>query len=244
MLPEVGCTEAAALYKSSNRELELGGDWYDLIDRSDNQIVAIVGDVVGHGVHEIAVMGQLRAAAHALAQTLPEPDEVLNALERFAADVPGARYATCAVLMLDGSTTGRLALAGHPAPILVRATGEVELLDAERGALMCVPGVRVTASFAYDVGDLIVLYTDGLVERRGTDSDTTARQVGDFVHQHREMPCRDLTHAVMDRFAGDADDDCVVVVLRPLNHRSPSNELISNMHVLTVGKAVTFGHAV
>ena len=224
MLPEIGCIEAAALHRSSNQDLDLGGDWYDLIDRPDDQVVVIVGDVVGHGVREIAVMGQLRAAAHALAQTLAQPGEVLAALERFATDVPGAMYATCAVLMLDDSTTARLALAGHSAPILVRTTGEVELLAARRGPLLCIPGDRRTATFQYGAGDVIVMYTDGLVERRDADTEERARHVGEFVRQRFREPCHDLTHAIMDRFADDADGDCVVVVLRPRNQRSPSSE--------------------
>lgn len=220
-LPDIGCTEAAADYRSHNHDFDVGGDWYDIVDRRDDQVAAIVGDVVGHGVREIAVMGQLRAVSHAMAQTLAEPAEVLAALDRFAVDVPGASFATCAVMMLDGSTTGRLALAGHPPPIHVRTSGAVEFLTCGHGALLGLDGERLTGTFQYAVDDVIVLYTDGLVERRGADPMDQALLVGQFVSERMNESCERIAAAILDEFASDADDDCVVLVLRPKNHRSP-----------------------
>ena len=80
-LPEIGCTEAAAAYRAHNDELRLGGDWYDVIDRPDtNSVVAIIGDVVGHGADQIGVMGQLRSASHALCGPCFAPHEILDHL--------------------------------------------------------------------------------------------------------------------------------------------------------------------
>jgi serine phosphatase RsbU (regulator of sigma subunit) len=220
-LPPIGCTEAAAHYVSHNDEFRVGGDWYDLVDRPDAQVVAIVGDVVGHGVRQISVMGQLRAASNALARSLPEPADVLRSLDAFARDVPGAEYASCVVLMLDGTTTARLASAGHPPVLHVRAGGGVELVEAGRGPLLGVVGDRPNGRFEYRVDDVLLLYTDGLVERRGRAPEDVLLEIGELVGQHLDEPCASIASAVVDRFGDGADDDLAVLVLRPRNHRSP-----------------------
>ncbi|NND75212.1 MAG: serine/threonine-protein phosphatase [Ilumatobacter sp.] len=220
VLPAIGCTEAAAHYRSHNHDLDLGGDWYDLVDRPDDQVVAIVGDVVGHGVSQIGVMGQLRAASNALARTLPQPADVLTSLDAFAADVPGAAYASAMVLMLDGTTTGRIAAAGHPPLLHVSASGVVDVVEAGRGPLLGVSGERPGATFTYGIDDLLVMYTDGLVERRRGNHDIGA-DVGRFVAGRLDEPCDVIAAEVVDRFGADSDDDIVVLVLRPRNHRSP-----------------------
>lgn len=220
-LPPIGCTEAAAHYRAHNDVLRLGGDWYDLIDRPDNRVVSVVGDVVGHGVRQISVMGQLRAASNALARSLSDPAEILRVLDSFAVDVPGAEYASVAVLMLDGTTTARIASAGHPPLLHVRAAGGHSLVEAGRGPLLAIPGRRDSATFEYEIDDIFVQYTDGLVDRRGVSVDRVLDEIGGFVADSATEPCADIGAAVIDRFAQDADDDVVVVVLRPRNHRSP-----------------------
>ncbi len=220
-LPAIGCTEAAAHYRAHNHEFDLGGDWYDLVDRPDDQVVAIVGDVVGHGVSQIGVMGQLRAASNALARTLPQPADILGSLDAFASGVPGAAYASVAALMLDGTTTGRIASAGHPPLLHVTAHGEVSLVEAGRGPLLCVDGARPDATFTYGIDDLLIMYTDGLVERRGRSTDDIAVAVGRFAATRLDEPCEAIAAEIVDRFGHDGGDDIVVLVLRPRNHRSP-----------------------
>lgn len=220
-LPPIGCTEAAAHYRAHNDVLRLGGDWYDLIDRPDNRVVSVVGDVVGHGVRQISVMGQLRAASNALARSLPDPAEMLRVLDSFAVDVPGAEYASVAVLMLDGTTTARIASAGHPPLLHVRAAGGYSLIEGGRGPLLAIPGRRDSATFEYAIDDIFVQYTDGLVDRRGIGVDRVLEEIATFVADSATEPCADIGAAVIDRFGQDADDDVVVVVLRPRNHRSP-----------------------
>lgn len=220
-LPPIGCTEAAAHYRVHNDVFRLGGDWYDLIDRPDNRVVAIVGDVVGHGVQQISVMGQLRAAANALGRTLDDPAAMLEALDSFAADIPGAAYASVAVLMLDGTTTARLAVAGHPPLLHVRADGGWATVDVGRGPLLRIPGERSTGTFEYQIDDVLLLYTDGLTDRRGADPDVVLADVASFVGERLRAPCDSLATGVTDEFGREAEDDVVVLVLRPRNHRSP-----------------------
>jgi serine phosphatase RsbU (regulator of sigma subunit) len=220
-LPPIGCTEAAAHYQAHNDAFRLGGDWYDLVDRPDNRVVSIVGDVVGHGVRQISVMGQLRAASNALARTLDDPAAILTTLDAFAADVPGAEYASAAILMLDGTTTARLALAGHPPMLHVKASGGHDLVDAGRGPLLAIPGRRESTSFEYQIDDIFMLYTDGLTDRRWRDADDVLEEIAEFIADSAALPCARIVSAVVERFAHDAADDVVVVILRPRNHRSP-----------------------
>lgn len=220
-LPPIGCTEAAAHYRAHNDDLRIGGDWYDLIDRDDNRVVSIVGDVVGHGVRQISVMGQLRAASNALARSLADPAEMLDVLDTFASDVPGAEYTSVAILMLDGTTTARIASAGHPPMLHVRASGGHALIEGSRGPLLTLPGTRASTTFEYEIDDIFVQYTDGLVDRRGRDADVVLDEIAEYVGSAAAGSCAEITAGIVDRFAGDADDDVAVIVLRPRNHRSP-----------------------
>lgn len=225
-LPDVGCTELAAAYRSHNHELQLGGDWFDLIDRpQSSSVVAVVGDVVGHGVEQISVMGQLRAASNALAHAVEEAGAIVDGLDSFGRDLPGAALATVAVLVLDASTTGHIVCAGHPPPILVHADGSRELLEMGRRAPLAIGGPTPSGTFEYSIGDLIVMYTDGVVERRTRTIDEGIAALGDFVSARRHDPCRTLSTAIVDEFGAAAEDDQAVVVMRPLHNRADGYRL-------------------
>src|SRR6056297_141754 len=211
-LPPVGCTEVAAGYMAHNEHLRLGGDWYDLIDRPDDQVVAIVGDVVGHGIEQIGVMGQLRAAANALGRSCSEPHEILAHLDDFARDTPGAAFATVVVMMLDGTTTGRLAAAGHPPPLHVPAHGTPATIEVgRRPPLTLGDGSARTGTFQYDIDDLLLLYTDGLVERRAVPWDDRVERLGRLVSARFDDSCADITDALMDDAAADGEDDVALM---------------------------------
>ncbi|MEO1062396.1 MAG: PP2C family protein-serine/threonine phosphatase [Actinomycetota bacterium] len=224
-LPPIGCTEAAAAYAAHNDDLRVGGDWYDLVDRADDQVVAIVGDVVGHGLTQIGVMGQLRAASNALARVSADPLDLLTGLDAFAKDLPGARGTTMVVVMLDGSTTGRIASAGHPPLLRVTPDGEVSLIEEGRRPPIGVVGTATKATFDVAIDDVLLMFTDGLVERRDRSIDDRMAELGAFVHEHVTEPCSTIAELVMDEFADQPDDDVAVLVLRPRNHRSEEYRL-------------------
>ena len=225
-LPAVGCTEVAAGYRSHNDDLRLGGDWYDLVDRPDDQVVAIIGDVVGHGLEQIGVMGQLRAATNALGRSCAEPNQALTYLDGFVRDFPGAASASVLVLMLDGTTTGRLASAGHPPLLHVRGDGTMDVIgEGMRPALGFDVELAEPLRFNYAVDDLLVIFTDGLVERRGQQWDERIEHVGRLVRKHFEESCADIVKIVLDDAAEQAEDDVALMVMRPRNHRAPDHFL-------------------
>lgn len=132
----------AARYEPAGRPLEVGGDWYDSVELPDGRIAIVVGDCVGRGLHAAAVMGQLRSACRALLIQSVGPAMALDALDRFAALVPGAHCATVFCGILDPAS-GELTYssAGHPPGVLVTADGEVELLEGGRSLPLAVrPG--------------------------------------------------------------------------------------------------------
>jgi anti-sigma regulatory factor (Ser/Thr protein kinase) len=160
----------AARYEAGSGVLEVGGDWYDAFALADGRVAVTVGDVVGHGLRAGAAMGQLRTAIVALAEDVASPGELLARLEGFLARTRTTDFATVCFGLLDPETgVFEYASAGHPPMLLVLPSGDVRWLDdakspplrgGERRA-------RPQASVVLEEGSLLVLYTDGLIERRG-----------------------------------------------------------------------------
>lgn len=162
--------EAQARYAASAAALEVGGDWYDTLPLRDGRMVATVGDVVGHGLQAAATMGQLRTGFHALASHYGAPGELLAEFEHFAENIPGAESCTAACVILDpDQRVVRYATAGHPPLLLVQPDGTASFLEGGRTAPLCCGAAleRTDAEVPMVPGCTVVLYSDGLVERRG-----------------------------------------------------------------------------
>ena len=217
-------------YHPASRPLQVGGDWYDVVDLDDGRVALIVGDCVGHGLGAATVMGQLRSACRALFLEQSSPSVVLAGMDRFAARLPGARCTTafCAVLTLE---TGELVFssAGHPPPILVLADGTTEMLDGGRGLPLALqlgrsrPEVRVTMP----ARATLLLYTDGLVERRGTSMDDGMVHAADLVRGGRMDGLDDVADHLMSELepSGGYPDDVALLLYRrpgPLNVTFPA----------------------
>ena len=163
---------AAARYLAGARGTQVGGDWYDIVEVGD-ALVLVVGDVVGRGVQAAAVMGQLQATVRAYALDGHAPGEVLTRLDRVAHTIPDLHFTTCLVARLEPAT-GALVVcsAGHPPPVLADARGGSRLLDLEPGRPLGVGGGSyVDQSFDLELGAVLMLYTDGLVEERDAPLD-------------------------------------------------------------------------
>ncbi|WP_304108800.1 SpoIIE family protein phosphatase [Mycolicibacterium bacteremicum] len=173
-----------ARYRPATTPLQVGGDWYDVIDLTDGRTGLIVGDCVGHGLDAATVMGQLRSACRALLLENPSPAAALTGLDRFAVQLDGARCTTvfCAVLDTD---SGQLIYsnAGHPPPIVLDAGSSVRVLAGGRGIPVGVrPGRdRTDAHTTLSGRATLLIYTDGLVERRGESLDEGITRAGDLL---------------------------------------------------------------
>jgi PAS domain S-box-containing protein len=209
----------AVRYHPASRPLQVGGDWYDVVDLDDGRVALIVGDCVGHGLGAATVMGQLRSACRALLLEQPSPGAALAGLDRFAARLPGARCTTafCAVLTLD---TGELVYssAGHPPPIMVHADGAAVMLEGGRGLPLAFrpdgsrPEVRVTMP----ARATLLLYTDGLVERRGSSIDDGMARAADLVRDGRSQALDEVADDLMSRLEpkGGYPDDVAILLYR------------------------------
>ena len=215
-LPLLARLAGAARYTPAAEHAFSGGDWYDMLQVGDTAVALVVGDVVGHGPPAAAVMGQLRSvlAAHLL-EGCP-PAVALERLDRFAARVDGAVGSTCACLLLDWSTGAlRWSLAGHPPVLLV--DGDDTRFLGDPGAVLGVHGRPPYAEGSTTVapGSSIVLYTDGLVERRGEVLDTGLERLVGAARELAHLGPADLVTALAEAALGDqapADDVALLVV--------------------------------
>ena len=209
----------SARYEPATRPLEVGGDWHDIIELPDGRIAIVVGDCVGHDLGAATVMGQLRSACRALLLQDASPGRVLAAMDRFAASVPGAEGTTVCCAVLD-SATGRLTYssAGHPPGIVAQPDGDIVVLDGARSFPLAVGPYadRREAGYVLQPQSTLLLYTDGLVERRGRPLTDGMAEAGAAVTDGTEDSLEDLATRIMARLAPPAGygDDVAIVLYR------------------------------
>ncbi|WP_030935194.1 PP2C family protein-serine/threonine phosphatase [Streptomyces sp. NRRL B-24720] len=206
-------------YRPAVDTLDVGGDWYDLVDLPGERLGVAVGDVVGHGLSAAGVMGQLRSALSAASRSAGGPARALEILELYARSVVGAENTTVANAFVDWDSRDiTYSSAGHLPPALLRSDGTVEFLDRATdpplGArLEDGPWPQATTSFTE--GAFLVLYTDGLIERRCEDIDIgLARLVQSLAHHHGADADTLADALLADLFppAGIRDDTALVIV--------------------------------
>jgi serine phosphatase RsbU (regulator of sigma subunit)/anti-sigma regulatory factor (Ser/Thr protein kinase) len=209
----------AARYEPAVSPLEIGGDWYDVLPVGDHRIGVIVGDCVGRGLSAAVVMGQLRASARALLLTGAEPATMLQQLDSVAALIPDAFCTTVFVAILDTrSEILTYSSAGHvPAVLVAPESRPQQLTDAGSVPLAVLSDEpRPQATVALAAGSTVLLYTDGLVERRDEPIDAGIARVVEVMEQTIELPVDAVADAMLDRLAPTLgyDDDVAIVLYR------------------------------
>ncbi|MGW4321408.1 PP2C family protein-serine/threonine phosphatase [Streptomyces sp. NPDC004684] len=215
-----GHRDIAVRYMPAVRSLNVCGDWYDVVDLSEDSFTVAVGDVVGHGLEAAAVMGMLRSALSAAVRAIHTPGTAMDVLSGYARTFEGA-LATTAVKAVVDTRRRRITYtsAGHPPPALARRDGAVVLLDGATGPPLGVPvhdDPRPQATVPYTPGDSLVLYTDGLIERRGEDIDAGLRRLTDTLARHAHLGPDALADTLLAHL-GVADggrDDIALVIVR------------------------------
>ncbi len=224
-------TGFAVRYQPATRPLQIGGDWYDVVALEDGRIALIVGDCVGHGLTAATVMGQLRSACRALLLENPSPGAALAGLDRFATRLPGAKCTTAFCAVLD-PTSGELVYsrAGHPPPILVHADRTTRMLDDGQALPLAVQPdwPRQETRVTMPPRATLLLYTDGLVERRRQALDEGIARAADLVQDGRDLALDDLASQIMSRLApsGGYQDDVALLLYRqpgPLEVNIPAD---------------------
>ncbi|MFE2823342.1 PP2C family protein-serine/threonine phosphatase [Streptomyces sp. NPDC059271] len=212
--------DVAVRYLPAIGSLNVCGDWYDTVDLADGRFTVAVGDVVGHGLEAATVMGMMRSALSAASRAVTGPAQALEVLGMYARSVEGALATTAVTVLVD--IRSRLLVyssAGHPPPVLLHKDGTCELLenatDPPLGARPeHVP--RPQASASYRCGDTLVLYTDGLIERRGQDIDTGLNRLQETLSSLTDATPDRLADTLLERLgvARGGHDDIALVIVR------------------------------
>jgi serine phosphatase RsbU (regulator of sigma subunit)/anti-sigma regulatory factor (Ser/Thr protein kinase)/ABC-type transporter Mla MlaB component len=167
-VPVLPALDIAACYRSGVDADASGGDWFDVVVRGDGTTVLVAGDVVGGGASAAAAMGQLRAVCHDRLAAGTDLTSTLADIDRFARRVPGARHATVCVVVLDPRTgRGSYCTAGHPPP-LVLVAGQATFLAPTGAGPLATSGDFPVRPLDLAHGGVVLLYTDGLLERPGS----------------------------------------------------------------------------
>jgi serine phosphatase RsbU (regulator of sigma subunit) len=226
MLPvEVPATVRATVrvavrYRPASDALRVGGDWYDVADLGQGRLAVAVGDVVGHGLRAAAVMGQLRSALSALTVADVGPAAAMTALDRVARHSPDATASTAVKVVIDPALDLAIySSAGHLPPLILRRNGTVQALDQALGPPLAVTQrteTRPLGTASLGLEDTLVLYTDGLVERRGEPLDRGIARLEAALVRHRHLGVEALADQLLAELPPRSAlrDDIALVVLR------------------------------
>ena len=218
---DVADLEVGVTYLPAHRGDLSGGDWYDVIDVGNEQVALVVGDVVGHDIEASATMGQLRAVVRSFALVDADPRSVLDRTEVLARSIHGATAATLHYALIDRATFSvTYGSAGHPPPLLLRADGTSEFLTGGRRPVLAASADAggIDASTRLELGDVLIMFTDGLIERRNEVLDTGLERLQlaaesldwDGLIDHF---VEDLVRTVLDG-TNQTDDVCLLAVRR------------------------------
>lgn len=223
-LPELDRFRIAARYDVGVDGNAAGGDFYDAFELSDGRLAMVLGDVAGHDVRAAAVMGQVRAALRALALTDPAPETVLAGLDRLVGSL-GAEsrneeiFVTVVYGVLDPADgTITLASAGHPPPVLRRVDphggpATAELVPVAPGAPLGLGGRWRTTALRLDPGDSILMFSDGVVERRDRPLSAGLADLVAAAARTTSGDPRNLCSLATAAVAGRTDDDVAVLAV-------------------------------
>ena len=207
----------AARYRPAAANMAVGGDWYEVVDLGAGRRGLIVGDCVGHGLEAATAMGALRNVSRAVLSDGQGPAEVLSSLHRFAKTTPAALRRDGRVCRRRPARPDRDLRQRRPSTTAARPGGRGHL--ARRGARRPArrrrsrPAPRPRSSLQVD--DLLILYTDGLIERRGEAIDTGLERLRESAIAHREESVQSLAdHLIADLVPDAATDDVALVVKR------------------------------
>ena len=231
--PEPDHCQIAVRYVAAVRAAEVGGDWYDAFLQRDGATVLVIGDVMGHDTEAAAAMGQLRGITRGIAWgTGGGPAQVLADLDEGMAGLQVRTTATALIARLEqgeadrenGLRTLRWSNAGHPPPLLLLADGTVEVLNAEPDLLLGLDAAFPRGEHARCLppDSTLLLYTDGLVERRGQDLDAGLELLGRRLAALASEPLERLCDRLLQQMLPDgAEDDAALVAVRLFDEARP-----------------------
>ncbi|MFI9569541.1 PP2C family protein-serine/threonine phosphatase [Streptomyces rishiriensis] len=226
-LPAVAGLETAVSYAPGSDLVMVGGDWYDVYDLDEDHIGLSIGDVAGHGLPQAAVMAQIIAALRSIVLRLgTRPEAVLDELNRYLHLYHHGQMATAAYLLYHRPTrTLTYVKAGHPPPLVIHPDGTSRYLHGPISPPVGpVPGTRYRQSqTTLDDGDAVLLYTDGLIERRREPLDTGLQRLTETARHATGLNMHDLCKLFLNHQPGaHYPDDRALLLIRPHTPPAPA----------------------
>jgi integral membrane sensor domain MASE1/anti-sigma regulatory factor (Ser/Thr protein kinase) len=218
-LPELPGMALAARYVPAGADMAVGGDWYDVVELPSGHVGLAIGDVAGHGLRAASTMAQLRMALRAYALEEPSPAKVVSRLDRLVSRLLMPEIVTLNYLVLDlDSGMVRFANAGHPPPLVMGPGGTTSYREDALGSpLGCdEPGLPAESEFRLPPDSTLLLYTDGLVEKRGTSIHEGLERLAALAadgDQDIEALCERLLRSMVE---DDTADDVALLAVRPV----------------------------
>lgn len=224
--------EVAARYLPAARQAQVGGDWYDSFLLGDGRTVLVIGDVTGHDSDAAAAMAQVRNVLRGVAHSSGgSPAEIIAGLDRAMRDLAVGTLATAVLATVEQTPTqaarGERMLcwsnAGHPAPLLLRPDGRVELLETRPDLLLGVDPswMRSNHQRLIEPGATVLLYTDGLIERRGVSIDEGTSWLCDLLTGLCDLPLEELCDRILGELSGRVEDDVALLAIRAYREDQP-----------------------
>ncbi|RHA39637.1 SpoIIE family protein phosphatase [Cellulomonas rhizosphaerae] len=234
-IPDVPGLDISAAYIASTRLAEVGGDWFDVLHLPDGSVGLAVGDVVGHDMHAAAAMGQIRSLLRSTAWDCTEPADALARVDAMVRGIPIPDLATCAYVRweaAEASASLTYARAGHPPPLIRLPGGEVRSLDDAVTTPLGIQdphGPTTSGKVAIPAGATLVLYTDGLIERRDRGlRDGIGALVATLSALPDDLDATTTRDALVDAMlVGDRQEDDVCVLVVRAHHASSSSRAVS-----------------
>jgi serine phosphatase RsbU (regulator of sigma subunit)/anti-sigma regulatory factor (Ser/Thr protein kinase) len=225
-LPSLEDVRIEARYVAGGGDVSVGGDWYDVLRFADGRIGLFIGDAAGRGVEAATFMGKVRHAAAALAMEYESPAVVLRHVNDYLHSMSSRRsMLTCCYIVVDGERrTLRYASAGHPPPLLRVTDDNMTFLDRSRGVpLGVVAGAEYEdAEHVLTAPSTLVLYTDGLVERRGESIDAGLARLRETLRAFDGEVERLCDHLTASLIGEHSEDDVALLVAQMAPHVAPA----------------------
>lgn len=229
-LPDLSACTIAARYIPGEQDMDVGGDWYDVIPLSAARVALVIGDVMGHGLSEATTMGRLRTAVHTLAALELPPEEIMGHLNDIVSGLGEDSYATCLYALYDSTDRScTIVCAGHPPPAVVHPDGSVHFLDVPRNPpLGAAEPPFETMELDLPAESLLVLYTDGLVESAERDIDQGMLRLTQLLHTAQSEDLHRLCSALTADLlpAGHPSGDDAVLLVASV-HALPADHMAS-----------------
>jgi PAS domain S-box-containing protein len=238
-LPQIPGILLAARYVPATEDMEVGGDWYDVVPLPNGNIGLAVGDVAGHGLRAAAIMGQLRMALRAYALEEDSPARVVGRLHHLSHRLDDPEMTTVIYGVYDPETSElRFASAGHLPPLVIDPGGRAAYLEADiEPPLGSVVYPEVSAENRHELvaGSTLMLFTDGLVEKRGASINEGLGALRERAAMNGH-DLESLCDSLLSQMVGDeVSDDVAILAMRPLSlagEESVRLEVPADPHVL------------